>query len=72
MKQRCKLALAFMADTPLLLIDEPLSNLDEAGYDWYKSMITGLDDSRTVILCSNQVKEETYFCNRFVNIESFK
>jgi ABC-type multidrug transport system ATPase subunit len=72
MKQRCKLALAFMADTPLLLIDEPLSNLDAAGYEWYRNMIDGLDEDRTVILCSNQVKEETYFCNRVVNIENFK
>ncbi len=72
MKQRCKLALAFMADTPILLIDEPLSNLDAAGYEWYKNMVSGLEPDRTVILCSNQVKEETYFCNRFINIEDYK
>jgi len=72
MKQRSKLAMAFMADTPLLLIDEPLSNLDTAGYEWYKAMVSELDPNRTVILCSNQVKEETYFCNRFLNIESYK
>ena len=72
MKQRIKLALAFMADTPLLLIDEPLTNLDAAGYEWYQSMIAELPDNRTVILCSNQVKEETFFCNRFIDVEKFK
>ena len=31
MKQRLKLTLAILSDTPLLLLDEPLSNLDEQG-----------------------------------------
>lgn len=72
MKQRLKLVLAFMADTQILLIDEPLSNLDAEGYSWYRSLIGNLETGRTVILCSNQVKEETFFCERFVNIEDFK
>ena len=72
MKQRCKLALAFMADTPLLLIDEPLSNLDAAGSEWYRNLVAGLDASRTVVICSNQVREETFFCERSVSIEDFK
>ncbi|MFD2144923.1 ABC transporter ATP-binding protein [Mucilaginibacter antarcticus] len=31
MKQRLKLALAFCADTPILMLDEPTSNLDAQG-----------------------------------------
>src|SRR5687768_6293350 len=32
MKQRVKLAQAFFSDAPILLLDEPCTNLDEAGY----------------------------------------
>ncbi|RZL05054.1 MAG: ATP-binding cassette domain-containing protein, partial [Pedobacter sp.] len=35
MKQRTKLALAFCTDTPILVLDEPTSNLDTQGTDWY-------------------------------------
>jgi ABC-type multidrug transport system ATPase subunit len=64
MKQRLKLALAIFADTDLLLLDEPLSNLDEDGYEWYKSVTEKYLGNRIVIVCTNQVKEEAFFCNR--------
>src|SRR6185312_723141 len=39
MKQRLKLALAFCADTPILMLDEPTSNLDAQGVEWYLSLV---------------------------------
>ena len=39
MKQRVKLALAILADAPLLLLDEPTSNLDKKAIDWYQKMV---------------------------------
>ncbi len=39
MKQRLKLALAFCADTAMLMLDEPTSNLDTQGVDWYLSLV---------------------------------
>jgi ABC-type multidrug transport system ATPase subunit len=41
MKQRLKLAQAFFSDTSTLLLDEPTTNLDEAGIRLYKSLIAG-------------------------------
>ncbi|MBU2045958.1 MAG: ATP-binding cassette domain-containing protein, partial [Bacteroidetes bacterium] len=38
MKQRVKLVLALCSDTPILLLDEPTSNLDEQGIEWYISL----------------------------------
>jgi len=35
MKQRLKLALTLCSDTALLLLDEPTTNLDQQGFDWY-------------------------------------
>ena len=39
MKQRLKLALAILSDTPLLLLDEPASNLDAEAIAWYRKLL---------------------------------
>lgn len=64
MKQRVKLGCAILSDTKLLLLDEPLSNLDVAGADWYKEMIKIHAAEKTVIVCSNHYQEEIAFCHR--------
>jgi len=72
MKQRVKLILAFLSDTPLLLLDEPTTNLDQAGTDWYLNLINEFSKKRTVIICSNLQKVETDFCTGKVFIEDYK
>jgi ABC-type multidrug transport system ATPase subunit len=72
MKQRLKLSLAILSDTPLLLLDEPVSNLDKAAIQWYKEMIARYTAERTVIVCSNNIEEEHFFCTRQINISDFK
>ena len=72
MKQRLKLALAILADTPLLLLDEPLSNLDRQGFDWYGEMIAGKASGKTILVCSNTVPEEYAFCDRNVRMGDYK
>lgn len=72
MKQRLKLALALLADSPLLLLDEPLSNLDRNGAAWYRSMISTYTSDRTVIVCSNAVEEEHFFCERVLEVTDYK
>ena len=72
MKQRVKLILAFLSDTPLLLLDEPTTNLDQAGMDWYLNLITEFTKDRTVIICSNLQQLETGFCKEKLLIEDYK
>jgi ABC-type multidrug transport system ATPase subunit len=72
MKQRLKLGLAILADTPVLLLDEPSSNLDKNGIDWYKKMIGEHTHGRTVIVCSNNIDHEFYFCTTHLNVMDFK
>jgi ABC-type multidrug transport system ATPase subunit len=72
MKQRLKLALAILADTPLLLLDEPLSNLDQKAGEWYKKMVEHYCGDRTVIVCSNAITSEHFFCDRSLNVMDFK
>lgn len=72
MKQRVRLTLAICAATPLLLLDEPLSNLDERGAIWYHSMIEQFGKGKTILVCSNNVRDEISFCERQLNIQDYK
>ncbi len=68
MKQRVKLGLAFASQTPLLLLDEPTSNLDVVGIDWYRTQILAQNmENRLCIIASNQVHEYD-FCQQILNL----
>jgi ABC-type multidrug transport system ATPase subunit len=71
MKQRTKLALAFCSDTAMLMLDEPTSNLDTQGIDWYLNLIETYAANRLTIVCSNQAHEYS-FCNHLLNITDYK
>jgi ABC-type multidrug transport system ATPase subunit len=71
MKQRLKLALAFCSDTPMLMLDEPTSNLDTQGVNWYLSLVQKFAESRLTIICSNQPHEYS-FCDEELNISDYK
>lgn len=71
MKQRLKLLLAFNSHTPLLLLDEPCSNLDEKGIHWYKQTLAEILGTRTVIVASNQTYEYEG-CQTIINVSQFK
>ncbi|WP_299461096.1 ABC transporter ATP-binding protein [uncultured Microscilla sp.] len=71
MKQRLKLGLAFYTGTEIILLDEPTSNLDNQGIDWYHQEIEKNTQDRLLILCSNQAYEYE-FCDEVIDITSFK
>lgn len=71
MKQRLKLALAFCSDTEMLMLDEPTSNLDTQGVDWYLSLIEQFAANRLTIICSNQ-EHEYSFCKEKLSITDYK
>nr|WP_294791653.1 ABC transporter ATP-binding protein [uncultured Mucilaginibacter sp.] len=71
MKQRLKLALAFCSDAPMLMLDEPTSNLDTQGVDWYLSLVEQFAQGRLTIVCSNQ-EHEYGFCKHRLNIADYK
>jgi ABC-type multidrug transport system ATPase subunit len=72
MKQRVKLALAILSDTPLLCLDEPCSNLDQAGVQWYQSLIQNYSENRLILVCSNQQSHEYPFCKTGIRMEDYK
>jgi ABC-type multidrug transport system ATPase subunit len=53
MKQRIKLAQAFFSDTPVLLLDEPCTNLDQKGISLYQHLISQYCQNRLVLISSN-------------------
>jgi ABC-type multidrug transport system ATPase subunit len=72
MKQRVRLALAILSDTPLLLLDEPASNLDRKAIDWYQQLVNDHSFNRLILVCSNQQEYEYSFCKKELHIENFK
>lgn len=62
MLQRVRLLLAVANDRPLLLLDEPLSNLDAEGVQFYTELITSFALSKTIIVGSNYQKDEYSYC----------
>ncbi len=72
MKQRLKLVLAILADAPVLFLDEPTTNLDATVIDWYKKMIADYATHKTIIVCSNSIKDEYDFCTKTLTMEEFK
>lgn len=72
MKQRLRLTLAILANTQILLLDEPLSNLDKSGEDWYLKMMNQFTPERTVIICSNHHPVEIAPTSHAIEISQFK
>ncbi len=71
MKQRVKLGQAIFSNTPVILLDEPCSNLDIAGIELYHSLIDTYCKDRLVIVCSNDEVEYS-FCQERISILDFK
>lgn len=72
MKQRIKLTLAILSDTSILFLDEPCSNLDSEVVKWYQEMIREYAMDRTIIVASNNQKEEFDFCDKKLSIDDLK
>lgn len=68
MLQRFKLGLAMLGNEALVLLDEPSSNLDQAGIEWMNELFEKYLSGRTVLICSNRSEEELKICDRVVDI----
>lgn len=71
MKQRLKLGLAFFSQCPVCFLDEPTSNLDVKGVDWYLENVEEALKEKLVVISSNQ-KYEYDFCEKVIHIPDFK
>ena len=73
MRQRLKLALAICSNSPILLLDEPTTNLDVQGVEWYRGLMQQYTEgsNRLVIIASN-AEHDYDFCDATLNILDFK
>lgn len=71
MKQRLKLALAIFSECPILLLDEPCSNLDKEGYALYHELVQKYAKHKLIIMGSNDTQEYD-FCSKHINLMDYK
>jgi ABC-type multidrug transport system ATPase subunit len=71
MKQRVKLGLAILSEVPLLILDEPLTNLDDNGKNWYYHLIESYTNNKTILVGSNR-HDEYAFAEKRISIGDYK
>jgi len=71
MKQRAKLSLAILSDTPILLLDEPCANLDTNAVNWYHDMINEFSKNRLMMIASNHQLQEYFPCKDILDLSQF-
>jgi ABC-type multidrug transport system ATPase subunit len=71
MKQRAKLAMSLLTKSSLILLDEPTTNLDKQGMDWYVSLVERYAGDRTLIIASNEERDYS-FCDKSLDILDYK
>jgi ABC-type multidrug transport system ATPase subunit len=71
MKQRLKLIQCFLSDAPVLLLDEPCTNLDKEGIALYRSLLEQYSTKRLVIISSNDPVEYAH-CTAQISISDYK
>jgi ABC-type multidrug transport system ATPase subunit len=57
MKQRLRIAMALFTESSVVLLDEPSSNLDAEGIQWFQSLLALNEAGRTVIIASNEERD---------------
>jgi ABC-type multidrug transport system ATPase subunit len=62
------LLFAFLTDSEIILLDEPTSNLDATGKQWYRSLVTNYQMNRLLIVASNHLPEEYDFCKEVIEL----
>lgn len=71
MKQRVRLAQALFSNTPVILLDEPCTNLDTDGIGLYRRLIREYAAGRLLVISSNDTQEYD-FCEKIINIMEHK
>lgn len=71
MRQRAKLAQCIFSDVPIVLLDEPCTNLDTAGIALYHQLIAEYCANRLVVVSSND-ETEYGFCDQRISIMDYK
>lgn len=69
MKQRLKYVFALIHEPPVLLLDEPLSNLDDEGIATVRQIISGQKDKGILIIATNE-KQDAELCKEIIDLNT--
>lgn len=73
MRQRLALAIALLADPPILLLDEPTANLDIRSRDEFLALLRELkEEGRTIVYSSHRLDEVIPFADRVLVLDQGK
>jgi ABC-type multidrug transport system ATPase subunit len=72
MKQRLKLALAFLSDSSVLLLDEPTITLDQEGVRWYRDLLENYALGERLVVIASNVLSDFEGCEHELNILDYK
>ena len=73
MRQRLALAIALLADPPILLLDEPTANLDIQSRDEFLALLRELkEEGRTIMYSSHRLDEVIPFADRVLVLDQGK
>ena len=70
MKQRIKLGLTLLDSRPLILLDEPSSNLDAQGKEWMFDKLKNLSSAQTLFIATNDQRERE-FCSTEIDVTAY-
>ncbi|WCL82647.1 ATP-binding cassette domain-containing protein [Saprospira sp. CCB-QB6] len=72
MKQRLKLSLALLSESPLLLLDEPSITLDRKAVAWFQDLLERYGLPNRLCIIASNVDEDLLLCQQQLQIEDFK
>jgi heme exporter protein A len=72
MKQRVKYAAALLAEPPLLMLDEPSTNLDVRGLEMVRAVMRQQRDDGRLLLVATNDADEAAACDERLRIEDFR
>lgn len=70
LRQRLALAIALLGDPPVLVLDEPMANLDARARREYLAVMVGLrNEEKTILFASHRFEEVNTLANRLLVLE---
>ncbi|NLT51772.1 MAG: ABC transporter ATP-binding protein [Ignavibacteria bacterium] len=71
MKQRIKIIFAMMNNLPLIIFDEPITNLDSAGKEIFYRLLKQQAINSLIIIASNE-EADLALCSKIIIMENFR
>ena len=71
-QQRSRLAAALFSDSPVIMLDEPGSNLDEQGRALISDIIAQARDKKKLVLLASNNHDELDLCDRIFSVKQQK